>query len=229
MKTITEYANKCLHEMNFGKLTTTECVAKYLKMWHEDQNKALSVSAPEKRLAPEEFLNQFKVMPHEEYVSGMCLKKEVMVRMLQEYATQELSLLEAENKKHLEVIEHMKELSDEYDGENAELKNRLEATKDLISETLNSINKVQLENTKLKNELEEKERAWQGMFESALNTQKLLSESQSEASLLRESDRAKSIIIDALANDETTVNSHVLEKIAKSLSEVKPTKENNNQ
>ena len=36
MKTITEFANKCLHEMNFGELSTTECVAKCLNLWHEE-------------------------------------------------------------------------------------------------------------------------------------------------------------------------------------------------
>nr|WP_298658914.1 hypothetical protein [uncultured Flavobacterium sp.] len=41
MKTITEFANKCLHEMNFGELSTTECVAKYLKLWHEEKTKWL--------------------------------------------------------------------------------------------------------------------------------------------------------------------------------------------
>jgi len=42
MKTITEFANKCLHEMNTGELTTTECVAKYLDLWHREKNKFIT-------------------------------------------------------------------------------------------------------------------------------------------------------------------------------------------
>lgn len=46
MKTITEFANKCLHEMNTGELTTTECVAKYLDLWHTEKNKLITDSQP---------------------------------------------------------------------------------------------------------------------------------------------------------------------------------------
>jgi len=46
MKTITEFANKCLHEMNTGELTTTECVAKYLDLWHREKNKFITDRLP---------------------------------------------------------------------------------------------------------------------------------------------------------------------------------------
>ncbi len=46
MKTITEFANKCLHEMNFGELSTTECVAKYLNLWHEEKMKWITDRLP---------------------------------------------------------------------------------------------------------------------------------------------------------------------------------------
>jgi len=46
MKTITEFANKCFTEMNTVKLTTTECVAKYLDLWHREQNKFITDRLP---------------------------------------------------------------------------------------------------------------------------------------------------------------------------------------
>ena len=46
MKTITEFANKCLHEMNTGELTTTECVVKYMHLWHREKNKFITDRFP---------------------------------------------------------------------------------------------------------------------------------------------------------------------------------------
>jgi len=57
-KTIYQFANECLHEMNFGNLPTTECVAKYLDLWHKEQTTFVS---PANRLPNENEKVLFKI------------------------------------------------------------------------------------------------------------------------------------------------------------------------
>ena len=71
-KTINQFANECIHEMNFGDLPTTECVAKYLNLWHKQQTKFVS---PKDRLPDENQKVLFKLKSNDIRL-GIFLKQD---------------------------------------------------------------------------------------------------------------------------------------------------------